>query len=271
MLKAFSDPYFGADPAEFELTFEWLVSRPFVFRVEADVLSRSLRFEPDGKISGYNHPNESAWAIENGELHILNADNKATCVLSFCGLRNGRVSLAGPFIDTSRASAPAPHMHYIEEKAATGLRKIATFDLFDTLVARRCYDPLRIFQAVERKTGVYDFAKLRHKVEMDMFGRILYGFDDIYLRLQETAGWSEAVVSRLKMLELAEEWENLYPIAELIALVGPDDVIVSDMYLPQGFVRRIIEEKCSLPGKRLILTNYGKHLGVIWPKLLAEH
>jgi hypothetical protein len=271
MLKALSEPYSGADPGEFELTFEWLVSRPFVFRVEAGVLSRSLRFEPDGRISGYNHPNESAWTIENGELHILNADNKATCVLSFCGRRNGLVSLAGPFIDTSRAAAPTRHMHYIEEKAATGLTKIATFDLFDTLVARRCYDPLRVFQAVERQTGVHDFSRLRHKVEMDMFGRQLYGLDDIYLRLQETAGWSEAVASRLKMLELAEEWENLYPIAEVIALVGPDDVIVSDMYLPQDFVRRIIEEKCGLPGRRLLLTNYGKHLGVIWPKLLAEH
>lgn len=270
MLEAVRELHSDADPAGFELTIDWLVSRPFVFRVGAIVLSRSLRFEPNGKISGYSHPNEAAWTIENGELHILGVDNRATCILTPCEIRDGLVSLAGPFIDASPASTPIQHMHYIEV-SANGPTKIATFDLFDTLVARRCYDPLLIFQAIEEKSGIHEFAKLRHDIEMAMFGRQLYGFDDIYLRLQEATGWTETVASRLKMLELAEEWDNLYPIAEIVALVGPSDIIVSDMYLPHEFVRRIVEEKCGLRGRRLLLSNYGKHLGVIWPKLLTEH
>ena len=234
------------------------------------MLSRALRFEADGAISGYRHPNEARWRLEAGALHLLNLQGQSSCVLIFAGRRDGLVSLAGPFIDPSQPELATGATHILDEKPASHRRAAASFDLFDTLVARRCFDPLEIFRAVEANSGVKDFARLRHAVEMAMFGRRLYGLDDVYAQLAAATGWSETTIQKLKIMELAEEWDNLFPIGEIVALVEPRDLIVSDMYLPQAFVRRIVEEKCGLVGRAIHLSNYGKHLGVIWPLLLAD-
>ncbi len=263
----------AADPgAEFELSAEWLVSRSFVFGAlpRGAVLSRALRFEVDGAIAGYSHANETRWSIQDGQLYILTESGQPSCILT-AGVRDGRVSLSGPFINPAEPSVPTDTTHYIEEKVVDPEIEVMTFDLFDTLVARRCFDPLDIFHAVERKSGVVGFARARHEVEMRMFGRRLYGFDDIYAQLLVETSWGEKLVQKLKMMELAEEWDNLFPIGETVALVRPRDLIISDMYLPFDFVRKIVDEKCGLQGRPIHLSNYGKHFGVIWPILLPNH
>jgi hypothetical protein len=254
----------------FMLSRDWLASREFIFRADARVLSRNLRFAPDGTIAGHGDANESFWDVVDGALQLMNAARQTTCVLSFSGETEGHVSLSGAVIDVGRPDAASGSMRHVEEKRPGMVPRIASFDLFDTLVARRCHEPTAIFQAVERKSGVADFAHLRHTFEMRLFGKTLYGLDDVYAALASELGWPPELVAKLKMLELMEEWDNLFPIAEIVARFGPNDIVISDMYLPYDFVRKIVEEKCGLRGKAIVLSNYGKHLGVVWPQILTQ-
>jgi hypothetical protein len=136
-------------------------------------------------------------------------------------------------------------------------------------VARRCYDPLAIFHAVEQRSGVAEFATIRQAVESRLYGGGDYVFDDIYTAMGAETGWPPRTLQLLKTLELAEEWENIFPIAEMVGRVAPGDLIVSDMYLPMSFLRRVVDEKCGLPERIIHLSSHGKQRGTVWPVILA--
>jgi hypothetical protein len=254
------------------LTPAWLTSRAFAFKADGPkrLLAAALRFERNGLISGSRHPNETAWKIEDGKLYVLCRDGRPSCIAILTCEADGTATLAGPFLSERGLTS---HLHRFEEvkRPADSLPEIRTFDLFDTLVARRCYEPLAIFRAVEQRSGVARFAHLRQTVEATLFGRGEYGFNDIYQALGEATDWPLEKLEMLKRLELAEEWENLFPIAATVARVGDNDVIVSDMYLPYCFLRRVIDEKCGLPGRQLFLSSHGKHSGKVWRKIMERH
>jgi hypothetical protein len=106
---------------------------------------------------------------------------------------------------------------------------------------------------------------------MRLFGRRVYCLNDIYAAMSAELCWPPDLASKLETLELMEEWDNLFPIAETVVLVKPNDLVISDMYLPYEFIQKIVEEKCGLRDRRIVLSNYGKHLGVVWPQVLAQH
>jgi hypothetical protein len=250
------------------LDASWLTSRTFSFHATSSnhVLATALRFEPNGRIGGYSHPNESGWRIEDGRLLILRRDGTSSCIATPGGGGNGQISLSGRFIDDPNV------IHRFDENPSTlTLPEICTFDLFDTLVARRCYDPIAIFRAVEAQSGIADFARLRQTLEAQLWHEGDYDFEDIYRLIGTVTGWPEPLLKRLRTMELAEEQDNLFPIAEMVARVGPNDIIVSDMYLPLSFLRAVVDETCGLPGRPLHVASHGKSRGKIWSKLLASH
>ena len=253
----------------FSLTPEWLTSRCFAFRAgsRSVVHASSLGFERNGRISGYRHRNETAWRIEDGKVVVLDADGVPSCIAGPTRNDDGTVSLVGAFLLTD-----GDHTHRFDEVASPdGLPEVLTFDLFDTLVARRCYEPTAIFRRVEASSGVAAFARLRQAVEYELFQRGDYSFDDIYAALRAAAGWPDRTLSILKMLELAEEWDNLFPIQEMVARVGPRDMVVSDMYLPMSFLRRLVDEKCRLENRVIHLSCHGKRRGTVWLTIGATH
>jgi len=112
---------------------------------------------------------------------------------------------------------------------------------------------------------------LRQQVEGQLWGNGDFSLDDIYAKLLQVTGRSEAELALLKTLELAEEWDNLIPISEMTSRVQPNDIVVTDMYLPLSFIRNVVDKKCGLPGATIYLSNHGKHFGTIWPQLQARH
>lgn len=60
--------------------------------------------------------------------------------------------------------------------------------------------------------------------------------------------------------------EDVIQIEEMKAKITPEDIIVSDMYLPEYRLR----ELCGL-SNRIFLSNQGKLDGTIWPKVLEEY
>lgn len=259
----------GRPDASSLLTPEWLTSRLFTFWAGPlqRLLAAALRFERNGRISGYRHSNETGWRIEDGRLVVLRADGVPSCIASATRNDDGTVSLIGAFL-----LVPGESVHRFDEiRTEDGLPEVFSFDLFDTLVARRCFEPTAIFRLVEAKSGVRDFARLRRAVESGLWASGDYTFDDIYAALGQATGWPAPTLATLRMLELAEEWDNLFPVREMVARVGADDMVVSDMYLPLSFLRRVVDEKCGLEGRAIHLSSHGKHHGSVWPKLLSTH
>jgi hypothetical protein len=144
-----------------------------------------------------------------------------------------------------------------------------SFDLFDTLVARRCVEPHDIFRIVEQRAKYAGFAEARIVAEAEISGSP-YVLRDIYQRLIAGHGMTFDAAERLMELELATEEEQLFPIAETCSSFGADDVVVSDMYLPEEFLRRIINEKCNLSPRRLFLSSHGKRTGAVWSAIRNE-
>jgi hypothetical protein len=153
----------------------------------------------------------------------------------------------------------------------TGRPRIQTFDLFDTLVARRCGTGADLHKIMGRRVHNPDFPALRQSVEDRLWVAGNYTFADIYDALGYETGWPAVVLEQLMMLELALEWENLFPIAEIVARVRPGDLVVTDMYLPEPFLRHVLDEKCGLVDVGLHATNHGKYHGTVWPVLLEEY
>lgn len=251
---------------------EKLFSKTFTFKVEpqGSIISEDFVFHKNGFLIGYSHPNEMYWEIEGDFLNILDQNGRITCQFSTLSGTDGLVRFGGYFRDPSADYRQTDSFHVLEENDSDSCTKIQSFDLFDTLVARRCYDPLEIFRIVERKSGIVGFADIRHRTEMSIFGHHVYGVDEIYGIMVSHKFLTEKQATVLKYMELEEEWEHLFPIAEVVARVGENDIIISDMYLPRPFIERVLKEKCGLDNK-LYLSNYGKHHRQIWPEILNQY
>jgi glycosyltransferase involved in cell wall biosynthesis/tetratricopeptide (TPR) repeat protein len=146
---------------------------------------------------------------------------------------------------------------------------VRSFDLFDTLVARRCVEPKRIFEIMETRTGIPGLAQLRRHAEVLVSGGA-YSLQDIYRELKKLLVATSEQVESLCALELKLEEENLLPVRETIAKVAPGDLIVSDTYLPKEFLRAIVDRVTGLTCNPLIATASGKNTGRIWGPLQAE-
>lgn len=138
-----------------------------------------------------------------------------------------------------------------------------SFDLFDTLIARRCIDPKQIFHIVEDRLQAAGFAQARIEAEAQLQGTV-YTLEDIYARLAEIYPVVAEKLVELKEEELAAEKENLFPIQEVIDEVRHGDIVVSDMYLPYGFIRSIMDQYGALRQAPLVLTCHGKATGQVW-------
>lgn len=262
----------AAEIQRLPLTEEWLTSRTFTFvaQPKGSVISESFVLHPNGFIVGYNHPNESFWDTDGDALLIQDHHGQTTCRLELEFDPAGTPFLAGNFISPWQNYEITDTRHELRENGSDYHARIQSFDLFDTLVARRCFAPLEVFRRVEEKSGVANFATRRHLVEMSMFGRVPYGLDEIYGLLVQEGLLSESQATMVRLMELEEEWDMLFPMSQVVAFVNPDDIIISDMYLPYDFVERIVREKCGLKNK-IYLSNYGKHHRTIWPKIIEEY
>lgn len=146
---------------------------------------------------------------------------------------------------------------------------VRSFDLFDTLVARRCHEPAVVFQVMEHRGNMKGFVPYRRAAEARLYGRS-YTLADIYQQLASDAGLDAELANRLMNLEIEIEREMLFPIAEVCAAVRHGDIVVSDMYLPPEFLQDLVQRVCAVPAARLYVSAEGKKTGQIWPVIRRE-
>jgi predicted HAD superfamily hydrolase len=142
-------------------------------------------------------------------------------------------------------------------------KKVVSFDLFDTLIVRKCGLPDNIFEIVDsrfvedKRIAKGEFVKARKKAYLAAKKKSRgydVTIDDIY---GEMSDLSIDDLSDFKHTELEMEYENCIPNAQVINVFneivanGLDTIIVSDMYLPKVFLERVLK-KCGISGYKKI-------------------
>lgn len=163
--------------------------------------------------------------------------------------------------------------------------KVISFDIFDTLLVRTVLNATDVFVVVEREAGVPGFHEARIKAEAQAreelskkSGAHEVTLAEIYeaLRLAHDApaGWP---AERLMQLELEVERRvltrspGIEAIYEMAVNSGKPVIAVSDMYLPEEFLRQVLTAS-KLPVDRVFVScayRKSKHEGSLYGEVVA--
>lgn len=158
---------------------------------------------------------------------------------------------------------------------------LISFDIFDTLVMRKCHIPQFVFDEVGYQIEDESFKQQRISAEAAVSNRAggVFTLDDIYAEMSTKNNLSSSRVAILKSLEIDAEIKNAVPRKDIVeafyyALEKNKKVIlVSDMYLSSRVIETILE-KCGIKGYHgLFVSNeHGgtKRNGELWPKIAKE-
>ena len=140
-----------------------------------------------------------------------------------------------------------------------------SWDVFDTLIGRKCYYPRDIFKLVSLKSGIKNFEEIRVKCE----SVTLSNYDDIYKEMEKY--YPLDIVNNLKIMEYEMELENVFPIIENIERVKDGDILVSDNYYSKDKILNLLKKAGLNKKVELYVTYDGKHKGYIWENIKQNH
>ena len=147
-------------------------------------------------------------------------------------------------------------------------RPVNSFDVFDTLIARRCIKPARILAQLETHAQLPGLADARLAADRSLgcLGRP-FNLEAIWQEVRRVLGLDQATAARLMDLEIALEHSEVIPIAENLSQVCDGDLLVSDTYLPPDIVKSLLQRAGLNKQTGLVVTNDGKQRGWIWKQL----
>lgn len=141
--------------------------------------------------------------------------------------------------------------------------KVNSWDCFDTLVARRRFTPFSVFDEIGEQNELPDFTERRRAAE----ARAPLTLDGIYDELAKDYGWNKYQIDHFKDQEIEAELRNCCPINETLSLVQDGDLIVSDMYLPEWVIKKILINCGLKKDVKIYVETGGKSSGKIWTRL----
>ena len=146
-------------------------------------------------------------------------------------------------------------------------KSINSFDIFDTLIARKVVYPEKIFELIEIMYPYKNFKNIRMESEKMANGT----FDDIYINFQKITKCNNEELNKIKNYEIKVELDNLIPINSNIILINDGDILVSDMYLSKEVIETFLL-KCGITKKiNLYVSSDGKISGRIWNELKLKY
>ena len=148
-------------------------------------------------------------------------------------------------------------------------RSVKSYDVFDTLIARRSYDPRAVLAELEIRAGVPGLAQARLAADRKLGALGMpYTLRDMWQEVGRALHLSDHTVDQLYHREIRLEHEQVIPIVDNMSLVNDGDLLVSDTYLPPEEVMSLVRTAGLEKTVALITSNDGKFRGWIWPKLL---
>jgi predicted HAD superfamily hydrolase len=142
-------------------------------------------------------------------------------------------------------------------------KNLKTFDIFDTLITRKCIYPEEIFRILESRTGRTGIAHTRMLAERKV-SHLEYTLDDIYMELSRQMAITIEEASTIKVIEIEIELENVVPIADEVKRLNNESVLISDMYLPKQVIRCMLKKAGVRDDLPIILSSAGKSSGILW-------
>lgn len=155
--------------------------------------------------------------------------------------------------------------------------KLYSFDIFDTLISRKCYYPTTIFECVQKRIATSDFnctyyfqknftwirrwceANVREYYKKSTLlrgdDRLEIQLTEIYDRMAKLYNLTDAQKEQLIAWECEAELNAVIPLPENIKRLkevksqGNDVVLISDMYLPKEIIRKMLEKADPLLAK----------------------
>lgn len=148
-----------------------------------------------------------------------------------------------------------------------------SFDVFDTLIARKCKYPHDIFEIIELNFPYPNFKKYRMKAEEHSYNilNINNNIDHIYSSFAIITKESIDLIEKLKEYEIQTEYEYSIPIISNINKIKENDIYVSDMYLKSEQIYKLLSKHDININNKLFVTNGGKHDGSVYEKLLKTY
>lgn len=161
--------------------------------------------------------------------------------------------------------------------------KVITFDVFDTLVTRKVYEPDDVFSIIDEKiVDIFSFSKglyveTRKKAEDNLRKRKNYTGDininEIYEEFGKILKLSQKEVQQIKEIEIETDINLIIPRKEMLNLynrlkeINKEIILITDMYYTRDIIERILN-KCGYFGYYEILLSselgFRKDNGTMW-------
>ena len=146
-----------------------------------------------------------------------------------------------------------------------------SWDIFDTLIARKSVSPRSVFAIVEQVSKIKNFMAIRIAAEQNLVRQGLnYNIEDIYKEFQRITNAPENLCDSLKNLEVKVELDQCIPITENLRQVKAGDILISDMYLPEKVIRKMLDKAGLFAPVEIIITSGGKSSGRIWKEFADQ-
>jgi hypothetical protein len=143
--------------------------------------------------------------------------------------------------------------------------KIKSFDVFDTLIARRFINNDQILENIEQTLRIPNFVKFRKLADTGKRSIV-----DIYNFLVQSQVLTQTVADTAMELEYSLEILHTFPIAENIKKVNHGDLLISDMYLSAPMILEMVRRAGLDKQVTIYQSNRDKHTGKIWEKLKSS-
>lgn len=163
--------------------------------------------------------------------------------------------------------------------------EVISFDIFDTLIMRKCLEPTVIFEMMENRQNqekLADFKQIRMDTEKFCYRNKtkFYYLSDIYEEIKKQYSLSDFEMEKQMKLELALEWANVMPRKEMVSIFdyakkqGKEVVLTSDMYLNVSQMEKLLKY-CGIDGYDKIFLSCeqkgSKYLGTLWEKIQKQY
>ena len=148
-------------------------------------------------------------------------------------------------------------------------KKVNSFDVFDTLIARNVKHPTDIFDIIEKTYPYPNFKKYRIMSEKKR-GLTL---NTIYDEFKKKCHVSRDIVELLQEFEIQTEINNSSLIMSNVNLVNDGDILISDMYLSSSQILRILKALGFTKNVKIYSSSMGlsKNKGTLYEHLLNEY
>jgi hypothetical protein len=153
------------------------------------------------------------------------------------------------------------------------LKEIHSWDVFDTVIGRKCGLAEDLFGIMGSKLGIVDFTNKRFIAERLLIDKnVNYTLNDIYLQytLNEGAEDKEKA-ERLAQIEFDLEMENVFLIKRVYDKIVDGDILVSDMYLSIDQITKLLLKAGFSKTVELYVSCAGKRIGSIWGELTSKY